>query len=94
LLVQRKIELLDGPVFLRQLRALEERRMSNGNIYIRPSYNQKDDLGVAVALGAFELAKRLPPRDHIVEVILAGGPYQSSFARQKQLERGWFRIGY
>jgi hypothetical protein len=58
-MVQRKIELLDKPALLRQLRALEERKTANGNIDIWPSYSQKDDVAVAVALGAFELAKRL-----------------------------------
>jgi hypothetical protein len=61
LLVQRKIELLDQPVLLRQLRPLEERKTPNSNIDIRPSYSQKDDVAVAVALAAFELTKQLPP---------------------------------
>ena len=91
LLVRRKIELLDEPVLLRQLRALEERRTPNGNIDIRPSYSQKDDVAVAVALGAFELAKRLPLREPWVEVI-------SITRRQSALggshERGWTRISY
>jgi hypothetical protein len=94
LLVQRKIELLDQPVLLRQMRALEERRTPNGNIDIRPSYGQKDDVAVAVALGAFELAKRPPAKEPLVEVLTVGGPYLSSFARQRHLEDGWIRIGY
>jgi phage terminase large subunit-like protein len=55
LLVQRRIQLLDKPVLLGQLHALEERRTRNGIIDIRPSYSQKDDVAVAVALGAFQL---------------------------------------
>jgi hypothetical protein len=89
LLVQRNIELLDEPVLIRQLRALEERRTPNGNIDIRPSYSQKDDVAVAVALGAFKLAKRLPPREPWVEVISI--PCRQS-ALGGSLERGWFRI--
>jgi hypothetical protein len=69
LLVQRKIELLDEPVLLRELRTLEERCTPNGNIDIRPSHSQKDDVAVAVALGAFELTKRWPPRKPLVEVL-------------------------
>ena len=91
LLVQRKIELLDEPVLLRQLRALEERHTPNGNIDIRPSYSQKDDVAVAVALGAFELAKRPPQREPWVEVISIPH-HQSSLGGS--LERGWTRISY
>jgi hypothetical protein len=58
LIVQRQIELLDDPVLLRQLRALEEHRTPNGNIDIRPAHGQKDDLAVVVALAAFELANK------------------------------------
>jgi hypothetical protein len=89
LLVQRKIELLDQPVLLRQLRALEERRTTNGNIDIRPSYSQKDDVAVAVALGAFELAKRRPPHGPLFEVLTI--PLCQS-ALGGSLERGWIRI--
>ena len=89
LLVQRKIELLDKPVLLGQLRALEERCTPNGNIDIRPRYSQKDDVAVAVALGAFELAKRRPPREPWVEVISV--PYGPS-ALGGSLGGGWFRI--
>jgi hypothetical protein len=87
LLGQRKIELLDQPVLLRQLRALEERRTPNGTTDIRPSYSQKDDVAVAVALGALELAKRRPPRGPWVEVITI--PLQSSLGGS--LGDGWFR---
>ena len=92
LLVQRNIELLDEPVLLRELRALEERRTPNGNTDIRPSYSQKDDVAVAVALGAFELAKRRPPREPWVEVIsIPRCP--SALSYQGSQERGWFRTG-
>jgi phage terminase large subunit-like protein len=87
-LVQRKIELLDQPVLLRQLRALEERRTPNGNIDIRPRYGQKDDVAVAVALGAFELAKRPRQREPWVEVISI--PHPPS-ALGGSLGGGWFR---
>jgi hypothetical protein len=91
LLVQRKIELRDNPVLLRQLRALEERRAPNGNIDIRPSYGQKDDVAVAVALGAYELAKRLPPVEPWAEFIPL--PSRPS-ALGGSLERGWTPISY
>jgi hypothetical protein len=93
LLVEHKIELLDNPVLLQQLRALEERHTRNGNIDIRPSYSQKDDVAVAVALGAFELAKRPPQKEPLIEVItIPRRP--SALAYQGSLERGWIRIGY
>jgi phage terminase large subunit-like protein len=88
LLVQRKIELLDEPVLLRELRTLEERHTPNGNIDIRPSHSQKDDVAVAVALGAFELTKRRPPREPWVEVISIPLP-QSALGGS--LGGGWFR---
>lgn len=94
LLVQRKIELLDEPKLLHQLRALEERSASSGNIDIRPGYGTKDDVAVAVALAAFELAKRRPPREPYVEVIAAGRPYQGSLSRDRYTEDGWFIIGH
>ena len=93
LLVQNKIELLDEPTLLQQLRALEERSAPNGNIDIRPRYGQKDDVAVAVALAAFELAKRPPQREPWVEVITVGRPYEGSLRREGHLERGWIRIG-
>jgi phage terminase large subunit-like protein len=101
LLVQRKIELLEDPALLQQLRALEERKRSDGNIDIRPRYGQKDDLAVAVALAALDLSKRPPKREPWVEVIPIASPYQSaiamprqesSFSRSRHLERGWIRI--
>jgi phage terminase large subunit-like protein len=92
LLVQRKIELIDEPVLLQQLRALEERRTSSGNTDIRPSYSQKDDVAVAVALAAFELAKQLPLRKPMVEVLDVTWGNQYSLGGSR--DRGWTRIGY
>ena len=69
LMPQRKIELLDEPMLLRQLRSLEECNERNGNVDIRPSHSQKDDLAVAVALAAFELSGQRPPREPWVAVI-------------------------
>jgi len=57
LLSQRKIELLDHPELLRQLRSLQEHRTDRGQVDIRPAGGAKDDLAVAVALAAHELAK-------------------------------------
>jgi phage terminase large subunit-like protein len=101
LLVQRKIELLDDPTLLRQLRALEERKEASGNIKIQASYGQKDDVAVAVALAALELSRRPPKREPFVEFIRVAPSYQSSiarprpessFSRSRFLERGWIRI--
>jgi phage terminase large subunit-like protein len=89
LLNGRKIELLDEPTLLRQLRALELRTERNGNVDIRPSHDQKDDLAVAVALAAFELCKRPPTRKPWVRVISVPS-HRSSFDRG---ERGWTPIG-
>jgi phage terminase large subunit-like protein len=102
LLVQRRIELLDDPTLLRQLRVLEERKAPNGRVDIEPSHGLKDDLAVAVALAALELSRRPPKREPIVEVIPVAPTYQSSiamprqessFSRSRHLERGWIRIG-
>ncbi len=70
LLVQRKIELLEEPELLRQLRALEEHNAPSGNVDIRPAYGQKDDLAVAVALGAFELSSRVANYEHEGQVFV------------------------
>lgn len=65
LLVQRKIELLDDPELLRELRSLQEFKTERGQIDVRPSGNVRDDSAVAVALAANELVKArsdlLPP---------------------------------
>jgi hypothetical protein len=58
LLSQRKIELLDQPDVLRQLRSLQEQRSDRGQVDIRPAGGAKDDLAVAVALAASELSKQ------------------------------------
>ena len=58
LLVQGKIELLEDPEQLRQLRNLREERTDRGQIDVRPSGGMKDDLAVAIALAASELTKR------------------------------------
>jgi Phage Terminase len=58
LLVQDKIELLEDPEQLRQLRNLREERTDRGQIDVRPSGGMKDDLAVAIALAASELTKR------------------------------------
>jgi hypothetical protein len=92
LLVQRKIEILDDKTLLKQLRALEERSSPNGSIDIRPAYGQKDDVAVAVALAASELAKRPPKREPHFEVLSIprhGGP---SFG-PRQEPGGWTPVG-
>jgi hypothetical protein len=53
---QQRIELLDDPKLLQQLRSLEEHRSSDGNIDIRPDHG-KDDLVIVLALCAFELSQ-------------------------------------
>jgi Phage Terminase len=58
LLSQRKIELVDNPELLRQLRSLQEHRTDRGQVDIRPAGGAKDDLAVAVALAASELEKQ------------------------------------
>ncbi len=56
LLIQRKIQILDKPELLRQLRSLEEHKNPRGNIEVRSAFDVKDDLAVAVALVAFQLS--------------------------------------
>ena len=56
LIQQRRIELLDKPELLRQLRTLEERRSADGNVDVRADRGQKDDIAVVVALAALELS--------------------------------------
>lgn len=56
LLIQRKIQILDKPELLRQLRSLEEHKSIRGNIEVRSAYDVKDDLAVAAALVAFQLS--------------------------------------
>jgi hypothetical protein len=54
---QQRIELLDDPELLRQLRSLEVHRSADGNIDIRPADGQQDDLAVVLALTVFELSQ-------------------------------------
>ncbi len=56
LIKQQNIQLLDKPELLRQLRALEKHKTVRGNIDVRPAYDVKDDLAVAVALAVFKLS--------------------------------------
>ena len=56
LLQQRKIELLDQPEPLRQLRSLEESLASDGSIDVRPDYG-KDDLAIVLGMCALELSQ-------------------------------------
>ena len=79
LLVQRKIELLDDPVLLRQLRGLEEHSTPSGNVDIRPAYGQKDDLAVAVALTVFELSSRLGSFEACMEYLRMFSPSPEAF---------------
>jgi hypothetical protein len=57
LLSQRRIELLDSPELLQELRSLQEHRTDRGQVDIRPASGGKDDLAVVVALAASELCK-------------------------------------
>ena len=57
LLMQNKIQILDKPELLRQLRSLEVHQTNRGNVEIRSAYDVKDDLAVTVALVAFQLSK-------------------------------------
>ena len=59
LLVQRRIELLDDPELLNQLRCLEERKKDGGSIDIRSSNQMRDDLAVVVALAANQATKQV-----------------------------------
>ena len=64
LIQQERIELLDEPKLLRQLRSLEEHICGDGNIDVRPDSGQKDDVAIVVALSAFELSQpvyQVPP---------------------------------
>jgi hypothetical protein len=73
LLVQGKIELLEDPELLRQLRNLREERTDRGQIDVRPNGGMKDDLAVAVALAASELTKR--PSRPPPFLVSTGEPY-------------------
>ena len=56
LLTQQRIELLDRPELLRELRCLEEYREADGGVDVRPAYGQ-DDRAIVLALCAFELSQ-------------------------------------
>jgi hypothetical protein len=58
LLFQRRIQLLDDPELLRQLRHLHEEKTARGQIDVRAIGGVHDDLAVAVALAATELVKQ------------------------------------
>ena len=58
LMVQGRIELLDHVDLLRQLRSLREEKTDRGRVDIRPSRGMKDDLAVALALAASQLASQ------------------------------------
>jgi len=73
LLLQGKIELLEDPELLRQLRNLREERTDRGQIDVRPSSGMKDDLAVAVALAASELTTR--PSRPLPFIMPTGEPY-------------------
>lgn len=53
---QRRIEMIDNPELLRQLRSLEEHRGGDGNLDIRTDHG-KDDLAIVVGLCALELSQ-------------------------------------
>jgi hypothetical protein len=59
LLVQKKIELLDDPDLLRQLRNLREEKTPRGQIDVRPFGEARDDIAVTIAIAASELTKQL-----------------------------------
>ncbi len=58
LLLQGRIQLVDDPELLGQLRHLHEEKTPRGQIDVRPSGGVHDDLAVAVALAATELIKQ------------------------------------
>jgi len=72
LLIQRKIELLDHPEVLEQLRSLEERAMDGGRIDIQPPGRMRDDLAIVLAMCSSELSKYqgviTPPQLGILEI--------------------------
>jgi hypothetical protein len=58
--VQGKIQILNDPDLLRQLRTLRVEKTSRGQIDIRPS-SGNDDIAVALALAANEAIMQKPP---------------------------------
>jgi hypothetical protein len=57
LMTQQKIEIVDEPELLHQLRILEEFKTPNGSVDIRPPGSNHDDMAICVALAASELSK-------------------------------------
>lgn len=64
LILEQRIELLDHPKLLLQLKALEEERSPDGYISIRPAQG-KDDIAVVVAMTASELSQPEVPASTI-----------------------------
>jgi hypothetical protein len=87
LIQQRRIELLDIPELLRQLRSLEEQRDSSGNIDVRTDHGLKDDLAIVVALSALELSQSV--YDSVPIPITFGHVYRSWEGRLADARRGW-----
>jgi hypothetical protein len=92
LLVQRKIELLDEPELLRQLRSLEEYRVADGGTDIRPDHG-KDDLAIVLGLCASELSQSgcVPLSNPIIFDRLPR-PWDGYLAA-RDAERGGFPVG-
>ena len=91
LLSQRKIELLDSPDLLRQLRSLEESKETDGCIDIRPAYG-KDDLAIVAGLCAFELSELIPPLNATISFFRMSRPWEQRLARINS-ERGGYLVG-
>lgn len=89
LLLQRKIELLDQPELLRQLRSLEEYKAADGGTDIRPEHG-KDDLAIVLGLCAFELLQSVsyPLREPIIFDRLPR-PWDDCFASLDAERRGY-----
>ena len=78
LLLSNKLELLDDPELLRQLRHLREQKTARGQIDVQTTGGGRDDLAIAVALAARELTGQEPRIDPvqrgIVEVVSRSFP--------------------
>jgi hypothetical protein len=92
LLQQRRIELLDQPEPLRQLRSLEESLAADGSIDVRPDYG-KDDLAIVLGMCALELSQssciQLPAP---ITFGRAPRPWDG-FLPSRVSERGGFPVG-
>ncbi len=87
LIQQQRIELLDDPKLLAQLRSLEEHKGRDGNLDVRADRGLKDDLAIVVALTALELSEvacdfPLPP----ISLGRASRPWEDRF---DDIRRGW-----